>query len=60
VVAPDAREGKVRQQLQRPALRRIAELGIRHLPYGELEQNRAAMARFGTGLSRLLAVAKAL
>ena len=60
IVAPDAREGEVRQQLERPAFRRIAELGIRYLPYGELEQNRAAMARFGTGLSPLLAVAKVL
>jgi type II restriction enzyme len=36
IVAPDAREGEVRQQLERPAFRRIAKLGIRYLPYGEL------------------------
>jgi type II restriction enzyme len=60
IVAPDVREDEVRQQLQRPAFRRIAELGIRYLPYGELEQNRASMARFGTGLQPVIAAAKVL
>jgi type II restriction enzyme len=60
VVAPDAREAEVRQQLQRPAFRRVAELGIRYLPYGELEQHRVAMSRFGSGIQPLLAVARAL
>lgn len=60
VVAPDAREDEVRTQLGRPAFRRIADLGIRYLPYSELEQNRAAMARFGSGLQPLLAAARLL
>ncbi|MDB4977583.1 MAG: hypothetical protein JWN48_5924 [Myxococcaceae bacterium] len=60
VVAPNAREDEVRAQLDRPAFRRIADLGIRYLPYGELEQNRAAMARFGVGLQPLLAAARLL
>ncbi|WP_242339879.1 MULTISPECIES: type II restriction endonuclease [Anaeromyxobacter] len=50
LVAPDDREDDVRRQLSRPAFRRIGELDVRWLPYGELARNREAMARFGTGL----------
>lgn len=60
VVAPDEREDEVRAQLARPAFRRIADLGIRYLPYGELKQHRGAMARFGTGVQPILAAARAL
>lgn len=60
LVAPDNREGDVRQQLARPAFRRVADLRVRFLPYGELEKNRDAMARFGTGLKALEAVARVL
>jgi type II restriction enzyme len=60
IVAPDAREQEVRAQLQRPAFRRITDLGIRYLPYGELEQHRHAMARFGVGVQPVLAAAKTL
>ncbi len=60
LVAPDAREEDVRRQLARPAFRRIGELSVRYLPYGELERNRAAMARFGQGLKAIDAVARAL
>ena len=60
VVAPDEREDEVRTQLARPAFRRIADLGIRYLPYGELAQHRGAMARFGTGVQPILAAARAL
>ena len=33
---------------------RVAELGIRYLPYSELRQHRHAMARFGSGLRPVL------
>jgi type II restriction enzyme len=60
LVAPDAREDEVRRQLARPAFRRVGELSVRYLPYGELERNRASMARFGEGLKAVDAVARAL
>jgi type II restriction enzyme len=60
LVAPDDREDDVRRQLARPAFRRIGELNVRWLPYGELERNREAMARFGTGLKAVEAVARRL
>ena len=60
LVAPDSREEDVRKQLARPAFRRIGELSVRYLPYGELERNRQSMARFGEGLKAIDAVARAL
>jgi type II restriction enzyme len=60
LVAPDAREGDVRRQLARPAFRRIGDLSVKYLPYGELERNRESMARFGEGLKAIDAVARAL
>ncbi|HEY6002786.1 MAG TPA: type II restriction endonuclease [Anaeromyxobacter sp.] len=60
LVAPDEREDEVRRQLQRPAFRRVGELNVRWVPYGELERNRDAMARFGTGLKAVEAVARRL
>lgn len=60
IVAPDDREEDVRRQLRRPAFRRISSLGVRYLPYSELEKNREAMARFGTGLKAIEAVARVL
>lgn len=60
LVAPDAREDDVRQQLARPAFRRVADLSVRFLPYGELERNRESMARFGTGLKAVEAVSRVL
>ena len=60
LVAPDDREDEVRAQLQRPAFQRIADLHVRFLPYGELERNREAMARFGSGLRAIEAVARTL
>ncbi len=60
LVAPDSREDEVRMQLARPAFRRIGELSVRYLPYGELERNRQSMARFGEGLKAIDAVARAL
>jgi len=60
LVAPDAREDDVRQQLARPAFRRVADLSVRFLPYGELEKNRESMARFGTGLKAVESVSRIL
>ncbi len=60
LVAPDAREKDVRAQLARPAFARVADLKVRFLPYGELERNREAMGRFGTGLKAVEAVARTL
>jgi type II restriction enzyme len=60
LVAPDEREKDVRAQLARPAFRPVAHLGVRYLPYGELERNRASMARFGSGLKAVEAVARVL
>ncbi|WP_456093774.1 type II restriction endonuclease [Novosphingobium rosa] len=58
LVAPDSREADVRTQLQRPAFSRIADLDISYLPYGELERNREAIARFGSGLKAIRAVSR--
>ena len=60
LVAPDDREEQVRTQLARPAFGRVADLNVRYLPYGELERNREAMARFGAGLKAIDSVAKTL
>jgi len=60
LVAPDDREGDVRQQIKRPAFSRIGELGIRYLPYGELRAQREAIARFGSGLKPIFAISKLL
>ena len=60
LVAPDAREDDVRSQLARPAFRRVADLNVRYLPYSELEKNRESMARFGTGVKAIEAVARTL
>lgn len=60
LVAPDAREQDVRAQLQRPAFSRVSDLDLSYLPYGELERNREAIARFGTGLKAIKAIARKL
>lgn len=60
LVAPDAREADVRAQLRRPAFSRIADLDFAYLPYGELEKNRQAIARFGSGLKAIRAVSSPL
>ncbi len=58
LVAPDAREGEVRAQLERPAFSRVADLNLRYLPYGELEKHREAIARFGAGLKGVEAISR--
>jgi type II restriction enzyme len=60
LVAPDGREKDVHQQLNRPAFSRVAELGIRYLPYGELKANRDAIVKFGSGLKPMLSISRLL
>ncbi|WP_018989663.1 hypothetical protein [Aromatoleum toluclasticum] len=60
LVAPDNRQHEVQQQLRRPAFSRVAELGIRYLPYSELRQHREAIARFGSGIKPLMEISKSL
>lgn len=60
LVAPDDREDEVRAQLARPAFRRVGDLAVRYVAYGELGRNREAIARFGTGLKGIQAIARAL
>lgn len=50
----------VRSQFARPAFSRVAELDLRFLRYSELRQHRSQMARFGSGLKAVQAVAKPL
>jgi type II restriction enzyme len=58
LVAPDNRESEVEAQLKRPAFSRVADLKLRYLPYGELEKNREALARFGSGIKGIHAISK--
>jgi len=58
LVAPDSREGDVRAQFARPAFSRVGELDLRYLPYSELRDHRASIARFGSGLKGVLAIAR--
>ena len=60
LVAPDAREADVRAQLRRPAFSRIADLDFAYLAYGELERNKDAIARFGSDLKAIRAIASPL
>jgi len=60
LVAPDGREGDVMAQLRRPAFSRVRDLGVRYLPYGELERHRESMARFGQGLKAVESVSRRL
>lgn len=60
LVAPDDREDEVRAQLARPAFQRVRDLEVRYLPYGELERNREAIARFGAGLKAINAISRTL
>lgn len=60
LVAPDERESDVRQQLTRPAFAPVRGLDIRYLAYGDLRQHREAIARFGSGIKPLAAIARGL
>lgn len=60
LVAPDTRREDVSLQLSRPAFTRVRDLRVRFLPYSALRENRGAMARFGSGLKAIEAVAHTL
>lgn len=60
LVAPDDRRQEVGQQLKRPAFSRVAELGIRYLPYTQLTLHSAAIQRFGSGLKPLMEISQLL
>jgi type II restriction enzyme len=60
LVAPDSRKGEVSQQLKRPAFSRVSELGIRYLPYSQLQEHGASISRFGAGMKPLLAISQLL
>ena len=60
LVAPDGREKDVRAQIARPAFSRIGDLNIGYLPYSELASNREQIARFGSGMKAIRAIAKPL
>ncbi|TDH62184.1 type II restriction endonuclease [Dankookia rubra] len=60
LVAPDGREGEVREQLARPAFSRVADLKVRYLPYGELKAHRETIAKFGHGMKPIQAISRAL
>lgn len=60
VVAPDDREQDVRGQLHRPAFRNATSLALKFLPYGALRDHREAIARFGTGMKGIDAIARTL
>lgn len=58
LVAPDDREQDVRSQFARPAFSRVDKHDLKYLPYSELRTNREAIARFGSGLKGVLAIAR--
>ena len=60
LVAPDDREDDVRSQFARPAFSRVTDLHLRYLPYSELRKHRETIARFGSGLKAIHAIAKPL
>lgn len=60
LVAPDEREEDVRLQFARPAFSRVTDLHLRYLPYSELRKHRETIARFGSGLKAMHAIAKPL
>jgi type II restriction enzyme len=60
LVAPDERESDVREQVCRPAFSRVRDLDVRWLPYSELRSHREAIARFGSGLKAIEAIARPL
>ena len=60
LVAPDAREADVREQLKRPAFSRVVDLDVRFIAYGELAKHRDAIARFGQGMKPIEAIARRL
>src|SRR3989344_8871478 len=60
LVAPDNRRDKVAEDIHRTAFSRVSELGVRYLPYSQLEQNHASMSRFGSSIKPLLEISQRL
>lgn len=60
LVAPEDREADVRAQFSRPAFSKVGELDLRYLSYRELKEHRDAIARFGSGIKAINAIAKPL
>ena len=60
LVAPDSREHEVREQLLRPAFHSALNLSLRFLPYGALREHRETIARFGTGMKGIEAIARTM
>ncbi|GMQ94485.1 MAG: hypothetical protein BMS9Abin12_1978 [Acidimicrobiia bacterium] len=59
LVAPDAREADIWDQLKRPAFSRVADLlDVHFIAYSELKKNREAIARFGQGMKPIEAIAR--
>ena len=50
----------VRAQLSRPAFSRVSALNIRYVPYSSLREHRESIARFGSGLKPIEAIARQL
>lgn len=59
LVAPDPRAEDVREQLMRPAFR-ASPLELKFLSYGALEEHRDSIARFGSGMKAIEAIAQRL
>jgi type II restriction enzyme len=60
LVAPDAREQDVRDQVQRPAFRNMNGLRVRYLSYSEIAKNKDAVMRFGSDLKAVEALSKVM
>lgn len=60
LVAPDNRREEVARQLKRPAFSRVAELGIRYLPYSQLKDHREMIGRFGSSIKPLMDITQLL
>jgi type II restriction enzyme len=59
VVAPDAREADIWEQLKRPAFSRVADLlDVHFIAYSELKNYRETIARFGQGMKPIEAIAR--
>lgn len=60
LVAPDDRQYEVAQQLRRPAFSRVSQLGIRFLPYSQLNEHGPSIRRFGAGIKPLMEISQVL
>lgn len=60
LVAPGSRHGDACNQFARPAFSRVRDLDMRFLAYESLQEHRESMARFGSGMKALQAIAMPL